>query len=533
MEQQRLLTIAIIDDSEDDRESYIRALRKIDSQKYRVIEAADGQSGIELCRAEKPDCILLDYSLPGKNGINVLHELRTHLPYTAVVMLTGQGNETVAVEVMKAGAQDYLTKNSITSTALHHCIGNAVAHCTLQNRLEQKRQYLEIFTRAMAHDLKEPVRAIISFSEIIDTHQLSPECGEYLNYILKSAQHMETLIQNVSRYTKLEVCEALKTESISLESVLEQAKSNLHQLIELRNVRISHQPLPFVAGEASMLTQVMQNLIVNAIHYCINDIPEISITAEQKDDVWQISISDNGPGIPLQYREAVFTPFKRLSDRSVEGTGLGLAICRKIIELHQGLIWCESAPGGGSAFFLTLPLAQAPNEPMEKKTMTHLTFPKEAYEMQGEEGQLAEILLVEDNPTDALLTRVLLMESAGVRFRLHVVNNGEEALHWLKEQTSRIGCKAPDLVLLDINMPRMDGFEVLQALGAEDKLRNIPVSMLSTSNDEGDICKAREFGAMGYMVKPANLDQLREVIEKVPGLQLVPHQQRWELQRVA
>jgi FixJ family two-component response regulator len=122
---------------------------------------------------KRPDCVLLDYSLPGRDGVGVLEEILKLDPSANVIMLTGQGSETVAVEVMKGGARDYLTKDMLSSETLHRCIQSAVMHGDLAAKLEQKQQSLEIFTRAMAHDLKEPLRTIKSFSRLLQASHRS------------------------------------------------------------------------------------------------------------------------------------------------------------------------------------------------------------------------------------------------------------------------------------------------------------------------------------------------------------------------
>ncbi|MDB5553372.1 MAG: histidine kinase, partial [Rhizobium sp.] len=121
-------------------------------------------------------------------------------------------------------------------------------------------------------------------------------------------------------------------------------------------------------------------------------------------------------------------------------------------------------------------------------------------------------------------TRLKLMEMEKVHFHLHVSTNGKEALNWLRRRVGSGGGLPVDLVLLDINMPLMDGFEVLDNLGADPQLKAIPVCILSTSSDESDLRRAREHGARGYMIKPASRQQLTEALEKISNLRLVEHQ---------
>jgi DNA-binding NtrC family response regulator len=129
-----------------------------------VFEAETGEEGLALMRRSGRTACCSTTRCPGRDGVGVLEEILKLDPSANVIMLTGQGSETVAVEVMKGGARDYLTKDMLSSETLHRCIQSAVMHGDLATKLEQKQQSLEIFTRAMAHDLKEPLRTIKSFS---------------------------------------------------------------------------------------------------------------------------------------------------------------------------------------------------------------------------------------------------------------------------------------------------------------------------------------------------------------------------------
>lgn len=527
----RPISVLIIDDSVDDRTLYKRALGKVSAAEYLVDEATEGKAGIARCIERKPDCILLDYSLPGLDGIAVLREIRTHYPHLPIVMLTGQGNESVAVEVMKAGAQDYLIKDSISSLSLHRAISNAMLYCAMEASLEQKRQSLEVFTRAMAHDLKEPVRAIKSFGELLLKETLTPSGQEYLDFVLKAACNMEALINNVSRYTRLEADNELEMEHVALADVIEQVKTNLYPLIQERKAELIVGGLPHVMGNTSMLTQLMQNLIVNAIQYCVDKVPVITISALVKGSRWHLSIHDNGPGVPEHFRESIFLPFKRLVGREVAGTGLGLAIAKRIAELHDATLYCDSAPGEGAAFVLSIPIREiAPTVNLPKVMSPEAIAVTETNA--GSQDKLANILLVDDNPLDLKLTTLGLMERDGVRFNYHTAKDGNEALSWIKEHAKAATDNSIDLILLDINMPRMNGFELLMAL-QEEGLHHIPVSMLSTSNDVEDIRTAKQLGAAGYMVKPATMHQLQTVLESIPTLQLVNNGTQYQLQRAA
>ena len=507
--------ILIIDDNEDDREFFRRMLSKQRSWKFELYFAATGDEGLALARQAHPDCILLDYSMPGRNGVAVLHDLLAIDRHFPIIMLTGQGNEAVAVEVMKSGALDYLIKGDINTNALVRAIAGATAQKRLAAKLEQHQEALEIFTKAMAHDLKEPLRTIRSFSRIVyDQDDLSGQARECMDYVLKAADHMERLINSVSRYSRLDAYSDVEMQPVELADVVQAAAESIRDVIDSRNAEILFDDLGIVLGDEALLTQLVQNLISNAMRYTTDKVPVVRITTERHGDSLRLIVSDNGPGIAENHREMIFKPFKRLVGRSVEGSGLGLAICRKIAEMHGARISCVDGPDGGAAFVTEFPASRSRGQILERA---------DAIEARAQEIFMrpAEVLLVEDSPADVKLLRIKLMEMDKVHFNLHVVNNGVEAVQWLKACLERNGRPLPDLVLLDINMPIMDGFQTLETIKADPQLKDLSVIMLSTSSEESDIKRARKIGADAYMVKPATGLQLREAIKHTPRIGLV------------
>jgi signal transduction histidine kinase len=146
-----------------------------------------------------------------------------------------------------------------------------------------------------------------------------------------------------------------------LNLVVEDALSNLDQVISKRGARVTHDDLPSVFGHAPLLTQLLQNLIGNGIKYCEADTPTLRISAHpEANGFWRISVRDNGIGIDEKFYRQIFEPFERLHGRGkYEGTGLGLATCKKIVERHGGRIWCESNQDGGTTFNFSLPASAA------------------------------------------------------------------------------------------------------------------------------------------------------------------------------
>ena len=506
-------SILIIDDSEDDRELYRRTLKKSDEGNYEIFEAKDGERGLELIAQTSPSCVLLDYSLPGRNGVEVLKRLRAQHPFVPVVMLTGQGNEAVAVTAMQEGAQNYISKATITPESLQRAIRVAIDHCAMEKRINDQRGSLEIFTRALAHDLKEPIRTIKSFLSIINAHEPMSEKGKgYFNYIQNAADRMSALIDAVYFYTRLDgSAQEVPKEACDTASVLEDAKADISALIRERNARISADALPTVTANRRQLAQVLQNLMCNAIQHCKTD-PVIHVDAVESPTHWSFRVTDNGLGIEEVQREKIFEPFKRLAQPKAQGLGLGLAICKKIVETHGGKIWCESAAQQGTTFVFTIPKDAAEIKPKVPVSAAR------AAPTEPQEQPMANLLLVDDNEADIELTRIMLFEEAGLQCNLLVARDAYEAMNILRTAANKMA--TVDLLLLDINMPGMDGFELLENMRAEDALKNMPVVMCTTSGYDKDMERAKGLGALGYLTKPAEMNRLKPVLDRIATLDL-------------
>jgi PAS domain S-box-containing protein len=224
---------------------------------------------------------------------------------------------------------------------------------------------LEQFAYVASHDLQEPLRMVISYTQLLARRyrgKLDASADEFVDFAVDGATRMQQLIQDLLSYSRLTIRgkELQFTETgVACNAALE----NLRESIKNANAEVSVGPLPTVLADATQLAQLFQNLIGNAIKYRNKRRPEIGVDARSNGNEWVFSVQDNGIGIEPQYFERVFQMFQRLHTRKdYSGTGIGLAICRKIVERHGGKIWVESQPGQGSTFLFTIPQA----EKMEK-----------------------------------------------------------------------------------------------------------------------------------------------------------------------
>lgn len=368
--------VLIVDDTPEDRVAYKRLLqgaqRAIAAIEFEIIEADSATEGLEKVRTWAPDCVLLDYRLPDMTGIEFLGELASQAGHggLAVVMLTGQGDEMVARDAMKCGAQDYLVKGQLTGEALQESIYNAVEMCSLRRMVERQRRQLERsnrelerYARVVAHDLEAPLKAIrqgLSGLQKRAGDRLDEESASFVVEALETADRMGTLIRDILAYSRASA-QAAPFAPVDTNKVIETAIANLKSTIESTESVIEADHLPQVMGDENQLLQLFQNLIGNAIKYRDNArTPEIRIAAEPEgEERWRFAVIDNGMGIDPAHAERIFEPFIRLHPASeIEGTGVGLAICHTVVERHGGQIWVESRPGEGSAFYFTVRAAK-------------------------------------------------------------------------------------------------------------------------------------------------------------------------------
>jgi light-regulated signal transduction histidine kinase (bacteriophytochrome) len=236
----------------------------------------------------------------------------------------------------------------------------------LQNRidnrtreLEEMNSELQQFAYVASHDLQEPLRTITSFSQLLSSRyqgRLDADADEFIGYIVAASRRMTDLINGLLQLVRLRK-NSQAIAPVAFERLLEEAEISLQASIRETQARIEHGPLPSLVVDPVQFSQLLQNLISNAIKYRSVEVPHIVIQARRDRGNWIFSVSDNGGGFDQEFAERIFGLFQRLHGREVEGTGMGLSISRKIVERHGGRIWAESKEGEGSTFFFSLPSA--------------------------------------------------------------------------------------------------------------------------------------------------------------------------------
>ncbi len=361
---------------------------------------------------------------------------------------------------------------------------------------------LRQFAKIASHDLQEPLRAVQGFVGLLAENtkgKLDQDCDEFIEYIMDGTSRMQQLIQSVLLHSSIKAEDNAYAAS-DCNSVLEEVLANLDASIRDNKAELEIDSLPTVGVERSQLVQLFQNLNRNAIKYRGTQAPRIYVGSERTVNDWLISVRENGIGIDGQYADRIYDIFARLHGKTkYQGTGMGLAICKKIVELHGGKIWVESEVGEGCIFLFTLPAARI----LKRRASMENNI---------------EILLVEDTPSDIRLTQEALKRS-GLHYNLTIANDGVEAREMLNDLKKSKDKRLPDIILLDLNMPRKNGHEVLADIKADDKLRTISVILLTVSQRDEDVMEALKLKMNYYLAKPVSAAKVSVLIKAITELQ--------------
>ena len=334
------------------------------------------EEGLVLLKDSFFDIILLDLGLPDSDGIDTLievHKISTKIP---IIVLTGLNNEEIGIFAVKNGAQDYLIKKEIDSKLLKRSIMYSIERkkieSELQNyksnledkvkertkELEQSNKELQQFAYVASHDLREPLRMISSFLQLLErryNEQLDEDANEFIEFAVDGAKRLDSMIKDLLEYSRV-ANRKRKFSDVDLNEVLERTNLNLKFAIDDNNAEIIADKLPTLSGDEQLLIQLFQNLISNSIKYRSKENPMIQISVNNELNQFLFSVKDNGIGISTKHLERIFTIFQRLHTREeYEGTGIGLAIAQKIVHQHGGQIWAESEPGKGTIMYFTIP----------------------------------------------------------------------------------------------------------------------------------------------------------------------------------
>ena len=356
-------TILVVDDTPANLALVVEYL---ECRGLRMLVAQGGEEGLQRASLVQPDLILLDAIMPGIDGFEVCRRLKARestrdIPVIFMTSLADTRDKLAAFEV---GAVDYVVKPLQVQEVMAR-VNAQLALRAMHRQLTAANQKLEAFTYSVSHDLRAPLRAIAGFAQILHKNchaSMAEENRRYLDTIINTSARMGKLIEDLLSYARTARIAAVRV-PVPLAPLMQHLATIFGERIVTAGARFEIlEPLATPLGDATLISQILNNLVDNALTYrCHDGQPEVRIAAKQVDGDVVLSVADNGIGIEPQYHQKIFEVFQRLhSSDEYPGTGLGLAIVAQAVRVMEGDITIESTPGAGTTFAVRLQAAPDP-----------------------------------------------------------------------------------------------------------------------------------------------------------------------------
>lgn len=519
-----VLKILLIDDNAIDRETCRRFLGRSTTQSYEFLEKNNIEGSVAFVAEQKPDCILLDYHLHDGTGVEFLIELQTigGPRVYPVIMVTGTGSESIAVEAMKAGAQDYIIKGSLTPDILQRAVSSAIYKARTERLLDQQQAELERlfqeakdanarkdhFLAALSHELRTPLTPVLAAVSSANVENSGPQdLRRIFSMIRRNIELEARLIDDMLDLTRIASGKLeLDRRKRDVHGILHHATETCREEIDAKGLELQweleaadHHALV----DSARLQQIFWNLLKNSVKFTPAGGRITLASRNVGGDRIEIAVSDTGIGIDADNLPKIFDAFEQASlkiTRQYGGLGLGLAICKALMDAHGGTIRVTSdGPGTGTCFTVGLDVLEV--------DLSAAVPPEPAVESAPASGDSLTLMLVEDHEESAFLLSHL-MEMNG--YKVHVAGTVEEAVRVF--QSRKI-----DGIVSDIGLPDGTGLDMLRRVR---EIRKVPSIALSGFGMEHDQLRSQQAGFDLHITKPVDWPRLQAAIEslfRAPG----------------
>ena len=521
--------LLVVDDEESLR---ITTAAILEQEGYAVETASSGNEAVALLSGAEFDLVLTDLHMEGGDGLSVLSEIRSRAPLTISVVLTGFASVESAIAALQQGAYDYLVK-PCDIDEMKHTIRRGVEHRRLMLAEQEARENLEklnrdlerrveertaelkrlndelaeanrakdIFLATLSHELRTPLTPVLGWVNLLRNGNLDGDGVEQaLDAIERNARLQSRLIDDLLDISRIATGKLrFEPKPTDLNTVVEAAIETVRSSAAVRHVEleVALAPAPLVVmGEPVRLQQIVWNLLSNAIKFTEAG-GRVSVRVETVGREARVTVEDTGLGIAPEFLPYVFDRFRQADGsrtRRHGGLGLGLAIVDALAKMHKGRVEAQSeGVGKGSRFIVTMPRAAASESADEA----------EEQEAAPEAGQ--QVLIVEDSP-DTLSFLSAIFQQKGCQ--VMAASNAPEALRLAAETR-------PTVIISDIGMPGMDGYELLQELRRLPGMSDVPAIAITGYAMDEDRERAAAAGFNAHVAKPVDVDDLFALIQKL------------------
>ncbi len=517
------VNVLIVNNSSFMRNMLKKALRP---KKFHIIEATNGKEGIELLDKENIHLVLLDHELPDMNGMEFLSKIKSDKRFfeLPIIMLSDSTDQDMIAKVLKLGANDFLKKPFAIEHLFLKCDLHIKNYLNIQsikdheqdlsNSLEkaiQMQEYKAMFLANMSHEIRTPLNAILGFIDILLDEEDNEQKLKYLKIIQNSGDLLLSLVNDILDFSKIDSGKLdIHKEVLVLDELYDIIVSIYNSVASAKGIKFCSyidENLPkYIYSDFIRIKQILSNLLSNAIKFTPKD-GTITFNIKLIDNKIEFSVEDTGIGIAKENQAKIFdvyTQEKSSTAKDFGGTGLGLNICTKLAQLLGGEILLESQLGKGSRFYFQIPLENVVQEEIEKFQDSKQTIKNISKTFDN------HILLVEDNLTNQAFMKVILKK---YKLSFDIANDGFEAIELYKNNKY-------DLILMDENMPNLNGSEATKQIREYEKQHNLqytPIVALTANAIKGDRERFLEVGMDDYLTKPINKSRLTEVLSRFLG----------------